>query len=161
MTAMQVTATDAAVDVVRRARAARTGHLTITIGTGCCESTAPFLYEDFLPGPDQEAVGQVDDVVVYAPAHLRDLYPGDDGVVVDVYEGPAESMSVETEWGCRLVLRGLGVDTGALDPDTGEAGACAVPQGPSTRPGRSPAELDVGQRVKGELPEALRRLRLR
>jgi uncharacterized protein (DUF779 family) len=156
MTAMQVTATDAAVDVVRRARAARSGQLTITIGTGCCESTAPFLYEDFLPGPDQEAVGRVGDVVVYAPAYLRDLYPGDDGVVVDVYEGPAESMSVETEWGCRLVLRGLGVDTGTPEPE-----ACAVPEGGAARPGRSPAELDVGQRVKGELPEALRRLRLR
>jgi len=156
MTAMQVTATDAAVDVVRRARAARSGTLTITIGTGCCESTAPFLYEDFLPGPDQEAVGQVDDVVVYAPAYLRDLYPGDDGVVVDVFEGPAESMSVETEWGCRLVLRGFGVDTGTLDPDT-----CAVPAATPAGPRRSPADLDVGQRVKGELPEALRRLRLR
>jgi len=153
---MQVTATDAAVDVVRRARAARSGRLTITIGTGCCESTAPFLYEDFLPGPDQEAVGHVDDVVVYAPAYLRDLYPGDDGVVVDVFEGPAESMSVETEWGCRLVLRGFGVDTGTLEPD-----GCELVDGAPVGPTRSLAELDVGQRVRGELPEALRHLRLR
>ena len=80
MAAMQVTATDAAVDVVRRARTARSGNLTITLGTGCCESTAPFLYEDFWPGPDQLPVGSVDGVVVYAPEYLRDLYPGDEGV---------------------------------------------------------------------------------
>jgi len=152
MTAMQVTATDAAVGVVRRARAARSGVLTITLGTGCCESTAPFLYEDFLPGPDLAPVGEVDGVVVFAPEYLRVMYPDDDGVVVDVYEGPAESMSIETDWGCRLILRGLGIDTGSTGaPDEP---VCAVPA-------RSPGELDVGQRVKGELPEALRRLRLR
>jgi len=152
MTAMQVTATDAAVGVVRRARAARSGVLTITLGTGCCESTAPFLYEDFLPGPDLAPVGEVDGVVVFAPEYLRVMYPDDDGVVVDVFEGPAESMSIETDWGCRLILRGLGIDTGSTGaPDEP---VCAVPA-------RSPGELDVGQRVKGELPEALRRLRLR
>ena len=53
---MKVTATDRAARVVERMRAKRSGRLTITIGTGCCESTAPFLYEDFWPGPDQEVV---------------------------------------------------------------------------------------------------------
>ncbi len=57
---------------------ARPGTLTFTIGTGCCESTAPFLYEDFWPGPDQEPVGAVADVVVYAPEYVRALYPGDE-----------------------------------------------------------------------------------
>jgi hypothetical protein len=32
--------------------------LSFTIGTGCCESTAPFLYEDFWPGPAAEVAGQ-------------------------------------------------------------------------------------------------------
>ena len=78
-----------------------------TIGTGCCESTAPFLYEDFWPGPDAEPVGEVAGVAVYAPAYLRALYPADDGVVIDVDDGlMAESMSIETEYGCRFVLRG-------------------------------------------------------
>jgi hypothetical protein len=69
-----------------------------TIGTGCCESTAPFLYEDFWPGPDAEAVGEVAGVEVFAPEYLRSLYPGNDGVVIDVDDGlMAESMSIETE----------------------------------------------------------------
>jgi len=152
---MQVTATDAAVEVVRRARSVRSGTLTITLGTGCCESTAPFLYENFWPGPDQQPVGDVDDVVVYAPQYLRQMYPDDDGVVIDVFDGPAESMSIETEWGCRLILRGHGVDLGV------EAEQCVVePDGPGVTT-RSAAQLDVGQRVKGELPEQLRRMRMR
>jgi uncharacterized protein (DUF779 family) len=156
---MRVSATDAAASVVRRARSSRSGVLTITLGTGCCESTAPFLYEDFWPGPDQERIGEVAGVDVFAPEYLRALYAGDDdGVVIDVYDGPAESMSIETEWGCRLILRGLGLDLG--DAATDES--CMVPPAiPPARQRRSAADLDVGQRVKGELPEALRGLRVR
>lgn len=143
---MRVESTAGAEEVVERALGARSGALTITIGTGCCESTAPFLYEDFWPGPDQEAIGEVAGVTVYAPEYLRALYPGDDAVVVDVFEGPAESMSIETEWGCRLILRGMGVDAG---PDAGE---CAVPfPDPPAEP----------RGVVGSLPEHLAKLRIR
>ena len=136
---------------MRRALGARRGALTITIGTGCCESTAPFLYEDFWPGPDQEVVGEVAGVAVYAPEYLRRLYPDDDAVVVDLYEGPAESMSIETEWDCRLILRGMGVDAGqTTGPDGDEA--CAVPfPDPPAEP----------RRVVGSLPPHLARLRIR
>jgi uncharacterized protein (DUF779 family) len=123
----------------------RSGRLTITIGTGCCESTAPFLYEDFWPGPDQEPVGEVDGVTVYAPQYLRDQYPGDDGVVLDVVDEMCESLSVETELGCRLILRGRDFDS------TGSPEACEMPATgpPQLRP------------VVGELPAALRGLRVR
>ena len=59
---MLVTGTPAAARIVERARRDRRGTLVFTIGTGCCESTAPFLYEDFWPGPDHEPVGEVDGV---------------------------------------------------------------------------------------------------
>lgn len=146
---MQVTATDRAAAVVEKAKRARSGRLTITIGTGCCESTAPFLYEDFWPGPDQEVVGEVAGVPVYAPEYLRDLYPGDDGVVIDLFDGIAESLSIETEWSCRLFLVGQGVDRG-------ESLVCEVDEGPGLL-----AERPLGSFVTGELPEALRRVRLR
>ncbi len=156
MVGVLVQATDRAAEVVARAVRARTGRLTITIGTGCCESTAPFLYEDFWPGPDQAVVGEVAGVEIYAPEYLRSMYPDDDGVVIDVYDGIAESMSIETEWDCRLFLRGHGVDVG------GDAGVCAAPgagredDGPGLLATRSPASF-----VTGEMPEALRRPRLR
>jgi uncharacterized protein (DUF779 family) len=103
---MRVEGTEAAAQVVQRAKRDRRGALVFTIGTGCCESTAPFLYEDFWPGPDQEVVGAVSEVPVYAPEYLRRLYSGEDGVLIDVVEDlNAESMSIETEYGCRFVLR--------------------------------------------------------
>ncbi len=148
---MQVSATERAERVIERAKSARAGRLTITIGTGCCESTAPFLYEDFWPGPDQAVVGSVAGVEVFAPDYLRTLYPGDDGVVIDVSEEPAESLSIETEWGCRLFLRGLGIDRGVDEscPIEGSEGPGLL----ATKP--------LGSHVTGELPEALRHARLR
>ena len=141
---MQVEATQRAVEVVQRMRRSRTGALTITIGTGCCESTAPFLYEDFWPGADQAEVGQVAGVAVYAPEYLRSQYPGTDGVVLDVTDELAESLSVETELGCRLILRGPDFDSSS------EPQACEIP-----------GEGTLSRDVKGELPEGLRKLRIR
>ena len=147
---MLVTATSDAVATVERCAAARSGRLTITIGTGCCESTAPFLFEDFWPGPDQEQVGDVAGVPVYAPDYLRRQYPGDDAVVVDVvHDVMAESLSIETEFAERLILRGHGVDLGRDE-------VCELPT--ETTP-----SIATGgpSQVTGELPEALRGLRLR
>ena len=68
---MRVTGTAAAARIVERAKRDRRGALVFTIGTGCCESTAPFLYEDYWPGPDSEPVGEVGGVTVFAPEFLR------------------------------------------------------------------------------------------
>jgi uncharacterized protein (DUF779 family) len=148
---MQVEATAAARAVVERALTERSGVLTITIGTGCCESTAPFLYEDFWPGPDAEAVGEVAGVTVYAPEYLRKLYPGNQGATIDAIEVNAESLSVETAWGQRLILRGHGLDTG--NDDT----SCAV--SPRTTGSFNPDDPDrPGAKVRGQMPEALQML---
>ena len=145
---MRVTGTAAAARIVERAKRDRRGALVFTIGTGCCESTAPFLYEDFWPGPDSETVGEVGGVPVFAPEYLRSLYPGDDSVVVDVEEGlMAESMSIETEYGCRFVLR----DREGTVVERPTTAACDVPESVSALRARGPQEL----------PEALRRVRMR
>jgi uncharacterized protein (DUF779 family) len=151
---MQVEATAAARAVVERALTERSGTLTITIGTGCCESTAPFLYEDFWPGPDAEAVGEVAGVVVYAPEYLRKLYPGDQGATIDAIEVDAESLSVETAWGQRLILRGHGLDTGSDDT------SCAV--SPRTAASFDPDDPDrPGARVRGTMSDALKTMAMR
>lgn len=141
---MKLKATERASEVVERMRGLRAGTLTITIGTGCCESTAPFLYEDFWPGPDQEIIGEVAGVSVFAPEYLRRNYPGQESLVLDVSEELGESLSVETELGCRLILRGADFDS------SNESDVCDVPAGPP-----------VLRPVVGELPEALRGLRMR
>ncbi len=140
---MRVEATEAARSIIDRMKQVRPGTLTITIGTGCCESTAPFLYEDFWPGPDQKRIGEVSGVVVYAPEYLRDLYPDDESVCLDVVNEMAESLSIETEFGVRLALRGTKSDS------AGEPEVCETPAAVST------------PRVVGELPAALRDIRIR
>lgn len=144
---MKVHGTDAAAAVVERAKRDRSGTLVFTIGTGCCESTAPFLYEDFWPGPDSEQVGEVAGVAVFAPEYLRALYPAGDGVTIDVVDDMAESMSIETEYGCRFILRdGSGAAVAGQ-----ERQECDVPDAVSALRSRGPQEL----------PEALRRVRMR
>jgi uncharacterized protein (DUF779 family) len=142
---MQLTATPRAIEVIGEMTGRRSGTLTVTIGTGCCESTAPFLYEDFWPGPDQEPVGEVAGVTVFAPEYLRTNYPEGDGFVLDVVEELGESLSVETELGCRLILRGEGFTS------AGDAEVCEQPV----------AGEGVLRPVVGQLPERLRGLRFR
>ncbi len=143
-----MTGTAAAARIVERAKRDRRGALVFAIGTGCCESTAPFLYEDFWPGPDSEPVGEVGGVTVFAPEFLRALYPADDGFVVDVEEGViAESMSIETEYGARFVLR----DREGAAVERSSAPVCDVPESVSA----------LRSRGQQELPEALRRARMR
>lgn len=151
---MRVTGTPAAARIVERVRRDRRGELVFTIGTGCCESTAPFLYEDFWPGPDQEIVGELAGVPVYAPEYLRSLYPGDEGVVVDVVdEGRlAESMSIETELSCRFVLRS---PAGEEVPGQQDADRC-----PPGAPVDAPVSV-LRERPHQQLPPALRRMRVR
>lgn len=142
---MRIEATKNAIDLIERVKTVRSGRLTITIGTGCCESTAPFLYEDFWPGPDQTEVGVVADVAVYAPEYLRKLYPGTESVTLDVVNEMVESLSVETEFGCRLALRGEHSDS------TGDDEVCATP---------AAATSTAPRRVVGTPPEALRGMRI-
>jgi uncharacterized protein (DUF779 family) len=148
---MNVSGTSAAAKVVERALGDRRGALVFTIGTGCCESTAPFLYEDFWPGPDQAQVGEVAGVPVYAPEYLRALYPAGDGVSIDVVDGlMAESLSIETEYGCRFVLRD---NSGTAVPGQ-DAQVCAVEHVPE-------AVSALRSRGPQVLPDALLRLRMR
>lgn len=102
---MRVEGTPEAAAVVEQVRAIRLGELTITLGNGCCESSAPFLFDGHWPGPDQVQVGEVSGVPVYAPEFMRKLYPGDDLLIVDVGpDGHGDSFSVETELGFRFIL---------------------------------------------------------
>ena len=135
---MIIHASDRAREVVAEMAKRRRGTLTVTIGTGCCESTAPFLYEDFWPGPDQALIGEVEGVGVYAPEYLMTQYPHDDGVTLDVVDELGESLSVETELGVRLILRVKDFDSSK------EPQVCEAPS----------IEIDLA--VSGQLPEALR-----
>ena len=103
---MRVTATEAAERAVRRVAESGREDLVMVLGTGCCDSTAPFLYDHYYAGADAVEVGAVAGVPVVAQGWLAKLYGGEGGLVVDVDEGVvADSFSLETEHGCRFTLR--------------------------------------------------------
>ena len=102
---MQVTTTPRAEAVVARIADQGRPELVVVLGTGCCDSTAPFLYDRYYPGSDVIEVGRVSDVPVLAHAWLADLYREGE-LILDVDEGvPNDSFSLESDLDCRLTLR--------------------------------------------------------
>ena len=103
---MKVTATPQAEAVVRKVAGTGRQDLVMVLGTGCCDSTAPFLYDRYYPGPDVVEVGRVGGVPVFAHGWLADLYRGSDGLEVDVDQGiVTDSFSLESEYDCRFTMR--------------------------------------------------------
>jgi uncharacterized protein (DUF779 family) len=92
---VKVSATARAEAVVRKVAASGREDLMMVLGTGCCDSTAPYLYDRYYPGPDVVEVGRV-----------ADLYPIGEGLEIDADEGVVnDSFSLESEHDCRLTLR--------------------------------------------------------
>src|SRR5438270_845817 len=82
----------------RRVRDAGRDNLVMVLSNGCCDSTAPYLYDDYIAEPDAQPVGEVEGVTVLAPAWLAKLYPADDLLTIDVEQGVIEdSFSLETD----------------------------------------------------------------
>jgi uncharacterized protein (DUF779 family) len=103
MTAVRIT--PRAAEVVSRVRRERTGPLTFTIDGGCCEGTAPHLFEHAVLTSGAEKVGEVEGVPVYLQPAMVPLY-ADAEVTIDVIEEPvSDALSLETEYGLRFVLR--------------------------------------------------------
>ena len=103
---MKVAPTPAAEATVRRVADSGKQDLVMMLGTGCCDSTAPFLYDRYVAGPDAVEVGQIAGVRVLAHGWLAKLYATGDGLVLDVDEGiQTDSFSLESEYDCRFTLR--------------------------------------------------------
>ena len=102
-----VVLTDAAADVVARVRATRPGDLSLVIGNGCCDSTAPFLFEGYLQGPNEREVAEIDGVRVLLDDAIARSFEGRE-VVVDAGGDPQpDSFSCESELGYRFFLERL------------------------------------------------------
>ncbi len=97
--------TPRAAEVVLRVRNERSGPLTFTIDGGCCEGTAPHLFEHAVLTSGAEKVAEVEGVPVYLQPAMIPLYV-DAEVTIDVVDEPtSDALSLETEYGLRFVLR--------------------------------------------------------
>ena len=99
--------TPAAAEVVQRVRAERgtsAAELSLVIGNGCCDSTAPFLFADYMAGPTERLVGEVEGVAILVDDAVAASFAGRE-VVVDAREDPQpDSFSCEAELGFRFRL---------------------------------------------------------
>jgi uncharacterized protein (DUF779 family) len=104
---LSVVLTDAAGEIVARVRSELGDDLTLLIGNGCCDSTAPFLFARYVPGPAERRVGEAAGVPVYLDAALLELFDGRE-VVIDAREdSDGDSFSAESELGARLTMERL------------------------------------------------------
>ncbi len=103
MTSIRIT--PAAAEVVGRIRAERRGTLTFTIDGGCCEGTAPHLLEDAVLAPSASPAGEVAGIPVFLQSAMQGPL-ADARLAIDVREDAmSDSMSLETAYGLRFVLR--------------------------------------------------------
>ena len=104
-TAITVVLTDAAVDVIGQVRAARGDDLSLVIGNGCCDSTAPFLFAGYMAGPNELEVANLHGVRVFVEDGIARSFKGRE-VVVDASAGDIQpdSFSCEAELGFRFSL---------------------------------------------------------
>ena len=104
---VSVVLTDAARDTLERVRTELGDDLTFVIGNGCCDSTAPFLFSRYMPGPNEPRVADLAGVPVLLDAALVDLFAGRE-VVIDAGPDPGgDSFSCETELGMRFTMQRL------------------------------------------------------
>jgi uncharacterized protein (DUF779 family) len=104
----KVTATEAAVEVIRRLRAAH-GPLAFFQSGGCCDGSSPMcLKEAELPmGPDDVLLGTVGGAPFYID---REMYRRwrEPAITLDVAPGPAESFSLEGLEGVHFIAESYG-----------------------------------------------------
>jgi uncharacterized protein (DUF779 family) len=106
MESTRVVLTPAAADVIRRVKETQNGRdLSLVIGNGCCDSTAPFLFAGYFAGPNEREVSDADGVRVFVEDGIARSLEGRE-VVVDASEGDVhpDSFSCEAELGFRFTL---------------------------------------------------------
>jgi uncharacterized protein (DUF779 family) len=102
---ISIVLTDAAKVLIERVRDARGDDLSLVIGNGCCDSTAPFLFAGYFAGPNEREVAVRDGVRILVEDGVAASFWGRE-VVIDAHEGGGEldTFSCEGELGYRFTL---------------------------------------------------------
>ena len=99
-------ATAPALALIDRVRAERGDDLTFVFDGGCCEATAPYLYDRYVVDSNRVRIGEVGGVQGYMPGWLVALFTKPVRLTIDVTEGVvSDSFSAEVDFGCRFVLK--------------------------------------------------------
>jgi len=96
--------TERAAEMLRRIRSERSGTLTITIDSGCCEGTAPNLYDNYLVPSGFVEIGRAEGIPVLVPPHVADQWLATPVTLDLIDDDSSDAMSIETEHGVRLFL---------------------------------------------------------
>ena len=102
---IKVVVTPVAADVIRRVKAQLGDReLSLVIGNGCCDSTAPFLFADYMAGPTERLAGETEGVSVLVDDLVAASFAGREVVVDAIADPQPDSFSCETELGFRFSL---------------------------------------------------------
>ena len=102
--ASNLTVTERAAEMIRRIRSERPGTLTITIDSGCCEGTAPNLYENYLVPYGFAEIGRAEGIPVLVPASWKEQWLATPVTLDLIDDDSSDAMSLETEHGFRFFL---------------------------------------------------------
>jgi len=100
---MKVVAHESFKTMLDKVRRDRKGELVVYLGEGCCDGTAPYLYENFILEPAAVKVGDAYGVPVYTSPRLAALHAGETWVL-SVIPSVSDSFSIESDYGLQLVL---------------------------------------------------------
>ncbi|WDL98641.1 DUF779 domain-containing protein [Alicyclobacillus sp. ALC3] len=98
--------TERAVAVIEQVAKVRLGPLILTISNGCCDGTAPYLYDKALPPSHAACVLETDQVSVYITSLLKGRAAVPVHYVIDAFpDAASDSLSLESDFGWRLTVR--------------------------------------------------------
>lgn len=98
--------TDAAVAVIERVAQTHSGPLILTVSNGCCDGTAPYLYDKALVPTNAVPVLETDLVSVYITSLLKGRAALPVRYIIDaVADATSDSLSLESDFGWRLTVR--------------------------------------------------------
>ncbi|WP_291299998.1 DUF779 domain-containing protein [Desulfosporosinus sp. BICA1-9] len=89
--------------MLKQVRQDRLGNLLFYIGEGCCDGTAPYLYENFIVEPTAVQIGSAYGVPVYTSQRLAALHTGKT-LILTVITSVGDRFSIESDHGLQLVL---------------------------------------------------------
>jgi uncharacterized protein (DUF779 family) len=121
---VDVVLTHGAQALLARIRRERSGPLSMVIGNGCCDSTAPFLFEQYHAGPNEARIAELEGrVEVLLDETLLELFEGCKVVIDADRVACADSFSCESELGMRFTLERLPGTAGQVPDGGGSASA--------------------------------------